>query len=172
MGDYNNNGRPDPGEGLAVTDYGGISGPDDTVPNPLTTLPYGKDRGVLLNFAPLKNTPGVHCAVIVNPRMITDGLSKTMCVAELTGRGYDVHKSWLRGTWSDGDNVFSLVGPINAPDPWTLDQTIFSDHPSGAQVLMCDGSVQFLLETTDPFVLYALASKADGETIPSGVAGN
>ncbi len=172
INDYNHNNKWDPGEGLGATDYGGISGPDDTVINPLTTKLYGKDRGVLLNFAPLKNLPGVHCAVIVVPRQITDGLSKTMAVAELTGRGFHVAKGWLRGTWADGDNVFSLVSPINTPDPWTNDQTIFSDHPGGAQVLMCDGSVQFMLDSLDLNLMYALATKADGETIPVSLTGN
>ena len=172
INDYNHNNKWDPGEGMGVTDYGGISGPDDTVNNPLTNKLYGKDRGVLLNFAPLKNTPGVHCAAIVSPRQITDGLSKTMAVAELSGRGFHVAKGWLRGTWADGDNVFSLVSPINTPDPWTNDQTIFSDHPGGAHVLMCDGSVQFMFESLDRNLMYALATKADGETIPASLTGN
>ena len=157
---------------MAVTDYGGVSGPDDTVINPLTTLPYGHDRGVLLNIQPLKNLPGIHIATMVGPQMITDGLSRTMIIAELTGRGYDTVKAEFRGTWADGENVFSLIHPINFPNPWATGQTIFSDHPGGAQVLMCDGSVHFMAEGLDLNVMFALASKADGEAIAETVLSN
>ena len=168
INDYNHNGRWDNGEGMAVTDYGGISGPDDTVIHPVTGVVYGHDRGVLLNIQPLKFLPGVHTAQTVSPRMITDGVTKTMVVAEYAGRGYHVAKKELRGTWADGQNVFSIVLPINSPDPYVLDQTIFSDHPGGAQVLMCDGSVHFLQSNTDVNALFALASKADNDPIVDG----
>ena len=168
INDYNQNGKWDTGEGMAVTDYGGMSGPDDTVINPRTGIVYGHDRGVLLNIQPFKFLPGVHTAKTVSPRMITDGTAKTIIVAEFTGRGYHVAKKELRGTWADGQNVFSVALPINAPDPYVLDQAIFSDHPGGAQVLMCDASVHFLAENTDPNTLFALASKADEDQVADG----
>jgi len=160
------------GKGMGATDYGGIAGPGSNMIDPLTTLPYGIDHGVLLNYNNQKTLPGLHCSKIISPRMITDGLSKTMCVAELTGRGYHIAKDELRGTWSDGDNVFVIETQINAPNPYAVDNTIFSDHPNGAQILLCDGSVQFLMDNLDVNILCALATKADGETIPAGILGN
>ena len=38
-------------------------------------------------------------------------------------------------------------------------------HPGGAHVLMADGSVQFLPETTDSTVLEKLSAMADGEVV-------
>jgi prepilin-type N-terminal cleavage/methylation domain-containing protein/prepilin-type processing-associated H-X9-DG protein len=172
INDVNKNHHWDAGEMMAVTDFGGISGPDDTMINPITTLPYGKDRGVLLNIQPFKTLPGIHTATMVGPQMITDGLSRTLIVAELTGRGYDTVKSEFRGTWANGDNVFSLVHPVNSPNPWATGQTIFSDHPGGAQILLCDGSVHFMSDDTDLNLLFALASKADGETINEDLLSN
>jgi len=179
--DYNKNGRWDAGEGLAVMDYGGISGPDDSLPNPITTKPYGKDRGVLLNLAQMKTIPGIHCAKQVAPRNITDGMSKTLLLAELSGRGYNWPKKTLRGTWADGNSVFSLAYPINMPEPpapgqiataWVQDQSIFCDHSGGAYVLMCDGSAHFLAETLDVQVLYALATRDNEDPLPDGFPGN
>ena len=155
-------GRWETGEGMGCCDYGGSDGPGANVLNPTTTLPYGKDHGVLLNIsAAQKAVPGIYTALQVRPRDITDGTSKTICVGEITGRAYNVADQELRGTWADGYNVFAVTAQVNQPQPpmyvngnfasppgvtpWGNNESM-SDHPTGCQVLMCDGSVQFLLE--------------------------
>jgi prepilin-type processing-associated H-X9-DG protein len=40
-----------------------------------------------------------------------------------------------------------------------------SHHPGGANVLMLDGSVRFLKNTTNPSVIWALGSRSQGEII-------
>jgi prepilin-type N-terminal cleavage/methylation domain-containing protein/prepilin-type processing-associated H-X9-DG protein len=169
INDYNHNNHWDPGEGLAVCDYAGIQGPSKGVLNPLTSKPYDKNHGVLL--ATDTSTPGVHVAPCISPKQITDGLSKTMLAAELTGRGYNPTKMELDGTWADGNGVFSIQAGINE-DPYTIawvKNEIFSDHVGGANGLMCDGSAHFLNENTDGAVLTALASRDGGENIPPEV---
>ena len=96
MGDFNQNGRWDLGEGMACMDYGGIDGPNDNVPNPFKrdvtgngNELYGKNRGVLLSISPQANDPGLHVSPRISPRNISDGLSRTIIVAELTGRGWN-----------------------------------------------------------------------------------
>lgn len=183
INDINHNGRWDPGEGLAASDYGGIQGPSQSVINPDTQLAYGYNLGVLLNIGDQVNDPGIHVARAIGPQQITDGLSKTMIVAEIDGRGYNDSKSppQFRGVWADGHNVFAVKEPINLdqtedvngvaiPKQWTSDE-IYSQHPGGANVLFCDGSVHFLPDSLDVSILCALTTRAGGELIPSDQLG-
>jgi prepilin-type N-terminal cleavage/methylation domain-containing protein/prepilin-type processing-associated H-X9-DG protein len=50
---------------------------------------------------------------------------------------------------------------LNAPGMYTLS----SAHPGGANVLMCDGSVRFLKESTALNIVWALGSRAQGEVL-------
>ena len=117
-----------------MIDFGGIQGPSKSVISASTTIQYGQNRGVLLNIPEAdKNLPGVHAAPKISVKQITDGLSKTMLVAELTGRAYNISKSELAGVWADGNNVFAIQGQINldpVTEAWVHDE-IFSDHPGG-----------------------------------------
>ncbi len=161
------------GEGMGVTDYGGVQGPSKNVNNPITTLPYGYNDGILLNIGDQVNNPGIHCAQPVSPRMITDGLSKTMVAAECTGRAYNQNKAEIRGAWADGNNVFAVDHQINS-DPYSVawwSDEIYSDHPGGSQVVMADGSVQFLEETMDLQLLCSITTRAGNEIIPSDLLG-
>jgi prepilin-type N-terminal cleavage/methylation domain-containing protein/prepilin-type processing-associated H-X9-DG protein len=161
------------GEGMAVSDYGGVQGPSKNVINPVTSLPYGYNDGILLNIGDQVNLPGIHCAQQIFPRMVTDGLSKTFAVAECTGRAFNQNKTEIRGAWADGNNVYAADRPVNS-DPYSVawwSDEVFSDHPGGAQVVMADGSVQFLNDTIDVQVLAALCTRAGAEIIPAGILG-
>jgi len=173
INDFDHNNNWSPGEGLGVSDYGGIQGPSQGDINPLTGSAYGYNRGVLLNIKD-QVADHVRVAPTVKPKQITDGLSKTMLVAELTGRGYNDVKMELRGTWATGANVFAVHGQINLPpidptDPtkgaWITDE-VYSDHRGGAHGLFCDGSAHFFSENLDLDILHALATRDAGETIP------
>lgn len=173
IGDANGDGTLDPVdcEGMACIDYAGNAGvnsgysryrrPDGTM--------YAAGNGVLLNEDAYAIDAGVH------RRQVTDGLSKTILVFELTGRG--MIGSNPRGAWASGLNC-NAIGPestttrmINPPandsstGAWRDDSNaaLFSDHPRGAHILLCDGSVRFVEESTADAVLMALASRADGE---------
>ena len=185
-----------------ASDYGGISGPDTgTIINPLTGYVWPSSNndgsGVLLNLHIYQNNPSAtQISLTVSPRQITDGLSQTMIVGELIGRGFDQTHAWVRGSWADGNNIFAIVDVINGsgtgggganpnaqPTPWLLPSSswpttwgpakiLLSDHPGGAQALICDGSVHFLADTTDVFVLCFLATRAGNEMIPADVLGD
>lgn len=158
-------------EGMACIDYVGNAGanpgysryrrPDGSM--------YVTGNGVLLNEDAYDIGAGVQ------RRQVTDGLSKTILVFELTGRG--MIGSNPRGAWASGLNC-NAIGPesltarmVNPPandsstGAWRDDPNapLFSDHPRGAQILMCDGSVRFVDESTGDSVLTALASRADAE---------
>jgi prepilin-type N-terminal cleavage/methylation domain-containing protein/prepilin-type processing-associated H-X9-DG protein len=132
-GDINRNGQHDPGDFLAMTDYGGMFGWANSPP-------FG--NGVLIYDEP------------ISLRQISDGAAQTIIVAEDTGRG-----TIQNGPWSDGENIFDAGVPINR----LQNNEIWSDHPGAAQVLLCDGSVRYLDESIDLAVLGALCTRGGGE---------
>ena len=134
-GDRNRNGKWDPGDNLAFTDYGGMFGTANVDP-PM--------NGVMIWDKP------------ISQRQITDGLHCTIIVAEDTGRGPS-----MDGEWSNGENVFDVVGEINQ----SQDNEIWSDHPGGACVLFCDAHAQFLPEALSLDVLNKLCTRNGGETV-------
>ncbi len=107
---------------------------------------------------------------------IEDGLSQTILVLERAGgpaifAGRELHER-LDGTLSftgnhHGEWAISphrprlIEGQINANNS----DGIYAFHDGGAYVLMCDSSVHFLSEETDPNVVKALATRAGQEVI-------
>ena len=132
VGDVDGDGVDEPGDWLAVTDYGGVNGSGNLMPPQNGAMLY--DNGVSV-------------------RQITDGASHTILVAEDTGRG----PRWY-GEWAHGHNIFDQSGPINVQQ----NNEMFSDHPGGVFALKADGSVTFLSEETAIHVLDALCARSDG----------
>jgi prepilin-type N-terminal cleavage/methylation domain-containing protein/prepilin-type processing-associated H-X9-DG protein len=123
---------------------------------------------------------------------VTDGTSNTIFVAEDNGRDermwanhvyldpFDGEKRRL-WRWAEPDNAMGisklvnnsktpLGGPVSCP--WNMNNCgpndeIFSFHPGGANVLIGDGSVRLLPETTAAAVLRALITRAGGESVES-----
>jgi prepilin-type N-terminal cleavage/methylation domain-containing protein/prepilin-type processing-associated H-X9-DG protein len=185
--DLNGNGTMDPGsgEGMGCIDYIGISGPAKSVISPVTNLEYGDNRGVLLNLEtkPYIDGEGNKSGRTIRIAQITDGTTKTVIIGECSGRGveeqnnppnYSDRPTFLNGAWASGDNLgkLKLTLPndgyhcINPPPHinW-VEEELFSDHPMGANILMCDGSVHFLAEGTAPEIVFALATRDGQETI-------
>jgi prepilin-type processing-associated H-X9-DG protein len=91
------------------------------------------------------------------------------------------HSVELGMNWAFGINGFSMGNLLLAPNPkypnccsnaastlqvpgmWTLS----GFHPGGCNVLMCDGSVKFLKDSTNLQTIWALGSRAQGEVIDS-----
>jgi prepilin-type processing-associated H-X9-DG protein len=59
----------------------------------------------------------------------------------------------------------STTGGNGVANPGVVGLSSF--HPGGANVLMADGSVHFLKDSTDPLVILRLGSRAQGEVIDS-----
>lgn len=162
-------------EGMACIDYSGNAGVNPNESQFLTPAgsPYPHENGVLLTYAPAS-------AGFVEPtsmdagiqyRQITDGLSKTLLVFELSGYGLD--GSAARGVWASGLNCNNVghdqPSPplVNAapPDVWDEGPNVpmFSDHPGGVSILLCDGATRFLASQTDQAVILAICSRGMGE---------
>ena len=179
--------------GMGCSDYGGIEGPNigSPVVNPSTNLPYVlPTTGINLGMLPkMTVSTGPATSQAISPRWVTDGLSKTMIVGEMAGRGYNFNKTKISGTWAIGDNIgtlqYQFSGPPSStlPNPLTAasyttwcpayaSDELISFHANGGMVLLCDGSVQFLTQDTAGAVIFSLASRNGNETIEAGVIGD
>lgn len=125
--------------GRAVCDYGGIFGESIDGPDNLGKGTMLYDRAISL-------------------RMITDGAANTLIVSENS-----VFPAGL-WQWINGRNIFGQSGLINKMNN-LVDDEIRSLHPTGANGLLADGSVQFLSENIDSKTLAALCTRAGGETV-------
>jgi prepilin-type N-terminal cleavage/methylation domain-containing protein/prepilin-type processing-associated H-X9-DG protein len=186
--DFNGDGvyQPGTGEGLACSDYMGVSAPRSNFVHPQIGVKYGNHHGTLLS---LESGPGCSSAApeciakAVRIEEITDGLTKTIIVGESSGRGVQDSNgdapggenfNALVGAWASFSNAGKIelnvvddgYSAINPPASinWSQEE-FFSDHPGGVQILMCDGSVHFLSEDTDHFIYYALCSRDGGENV-------
>jgi prepilin-type N-terminal cleavage/methylation domain-containing protein/prepilin-type processing-associated H-X9-DG protein len=181
IGDVDGNGTIDPtaGEGFACIDYAACSGVSPNYasryPLPGSSQGYPDDNGVFPNLASKSLTQATEI------KKITDGLSKTFLICEITGRG--IYGTDYRGAWASGQNCITVgprspTIPIVNPPPvdgsstvqsgyfrTTANASLFSDHRGGVQVSMCDGSVHFITEGVDDAVITGLASKASGEVV-------
>ena len=60
----------------------------------------------------------------------------------------------------------AVTYPIGYTGSFFTNETPFtSNHTGGVNVVFCDGSVQFLTNTTDLLVLQMLATRAGGEVV-------
>ena len=89
----------------------------------------------------------------VKIRQITDGTSRTIIVAE--------DSKFADGQWINGRNIFDQAFAINQAPPWEND--IRSQHGGGANTLYADGSVHFLTDFLDKYLLGALCTRAGQE---------
>jgi prepilin-type N-terminal cleavage/methylation domain-containing protein len=160
-----------PGEGLACIDYLGVSGPDKDAKHPTTKEPYGRQRGVLIGTKGLPLEAEMIEPPPITSARIEDGLSKTMCLTECTGRGVSMEGDEidaLHGAWASGNNVTHIDDGVNdkkTPKAW-YEERIHSDHTGGANIVMCDASVHFLSEDTDKSVLRWISSRDGHEDVP------
>jgi len=138
-GDRNGNGRWDPGDGLAYTDYGGMYG-----------VAYPGTTELALNAGMMRYERATRAL------QVTDGLTKTVMIAECTGRD-----ATFASEWSNGQNIFDQwnSNPINK----SQDNEIWSDHPRQAGMVFGDCHVEFLEESIDQSVLVALLTRAGGD---------
>jgi prepilin-type N-terminal cleavage/methylation domain-containing protein/prepilin-type processing-associated H-X9-DG protein len=89
------------------------------------------------------------------PAEIRDGTSYTLAISEDSG--------FKDGQWINGRNVFDQAFAINQAPAFEND--IRSEHPGGANGLLCDGSARFLSETMNTDTLAAICTRAFGEQV-------
>ncbi|MDX1962049.1 MAG: DUF1559 domain-containing protein [Pirellulales bacterium] len=187
---------------LQASDYAGVSGSVEGKQSVVFGGTVRASSGVLHTYVEdgtyqhneLKNgwrgrQPGI------KPREITDGLSRTLMVAEAsgemlhpddpapkTGRTSDYflqgcccadwqptcHRGLMTVRHPIGTFDASAVGTGNVGAPH---QPINSMHPIGGCVVLCDGSTHFLNDQTNIKVLYHLADRNDGFSVGDYGAG-
>lgn len=181
--DYDGSEGLDPAkfEGMACMDYAGNGGATSDARYPRsngTVYPASKPSGTVpSSTGVLIDQPVSSMNQGVPATWITDGLSKTLLVVELSGRGLTGNgtSGSPRGAWASGlncvtigpkDTSVPIVNPFASPTSSWPDSTanaLFSDHRNGSQVVLCDGAVDFVRDDVDELVLVHLATKADGE---------
>jgi len=147
--EYIFNGQWDAGEGMGLTDYGGIAG----VEGP------GRDAPTEENDRYYRNAQsrGVMLAEIATKAIdVSDGLAHTVVVAERVCPELD------ESQWASGANCFAQHQDIPINQTWHHGE-IYSEHPGGAGVVFCDGHVQFLSETIRQSTLVAILTRAGEE---------
>jgi prepilin-type N-terminal cleavage/methylation domain-containing protein/prepilin-type processing-associated H-X9-DG protein len=106
-----------------------------------------------------------------------------LCASMLTSAAHrQAHTSELGQEWTWGLFGSALGNVLLAPNPKTPNCNVgtlgqgfntpamlglASYHPGGANVLICDGSVKFLKDSTNMQTVWALGSRAQGEVISS-----
>jgi len=148
-GDINGNGRWDPGDDMAFTDYGGMAGVE------------GVGRGAAAGSRFFLNDASLGVMLYEYPSTpmdIRDGLSNTVAIGECAGRG-----AAQESEWANGHNCFAQEQ--NTPVNKSLDNELHSDHRGGAQAAFCDGHVGFLSDSMAQAVLNALLTRAGEEIV-------
>jgi prepilin-type N-terminal cleavage/methylation domain-containing protein len=116
-------------------------------------------------------------------REITDGLSKTMLIGEVSWEIYAM-RTWICGSAANSSTNWgwaarNISNPINSVvagqgsgGTWQQvtvllnHSSLGSQHGGGAFIGNADGSVRFVSENTDITVLRSAASRANGEVYP------
>lgn len=88
------------------------------------------------------------------PDEITDGLSNTIAVVEVTGQDIP----WTKPVDLRFEAISFAINPADG-------QGISSHHDAGANFLMADGTVRFLHASVDAKLLRSLFTAADGDTV-------
>ena len=148
-GDLNRNGRWDPGDDMAYTDYGGIYGVEGvgrSAPFRSKHFLEPGSLGVMLYEEPIK------------PAAIRDGMSQTVIVGESAGRTH-LHQA----EWANGHNCFAQEQStgINV----SRHNELFSEHPQVAGIVFCDGHVRHLHSSIAQPLLIAILTRDGNESV-------
>jgi prepilin-type N-terminal cleavage/methylation domain-containing protein/prepilin-type processing-associated H-X9-DG protein len=168
------------GQNAFTTHYVGNMGPLGT--NPQTGAAYGQNpsgQGFIATDGILPYHAGVATAnptvkSAVNIVGITDGTSNTLMVFEVAWRGLELApnslRAWPRGCAWNNDctsmkNVANAMRTVRYNGGSNFNSiSMGSNHSGGCNVVLGDGSVRFLRESTDlNRVLKPMASRAGGE---------
>ena len=107
------------------------------------------------------------------PRRVTDGLSKTLLVAEVLGAGEGQYLSHFWSNWNIIDTRDGINGPFTIVGGQWDDTNrngmrntgAASMHPGGAHFVLGDGSVHFLNEDIFPGTLEEITTRASQEDV-------
>ena len=110
-------------------------------------------------------------------RKVTDGASKTIMVGEsVVEQDYHSAAFFADGDWATCGNplnrfvIPAIEEELTKPPNWQIARGFKSLHPGGAQFVLADGSVHFLVETIDHNEFRSMCTRGDGDTA-SSIAG-
>jgi prepilin-type N-terminal cleavage/methylation domain-containing protein/prepilin-type processing-associated H-X9-DG protein len=177
---------------LPPTDYAPPRGVHSTLQSCTGgTTPTGMQDQGMLGTDDRKNKPTVAFAEVI------DGLSNTICFSEIAGRQKVYYKGrpnpgstlldgglTLNCAWADYNTARQIRGydsSVAAPLPLGVAEPpagcssinvsnvngLYSFHPGGVNVLLGDGSVRYLRDSTSPGVLAAMITRNGGEALSS-----
>ncbi len=142
-------------------DYGGISGTHIITTGMQSFPPNASSCGTMIVVTETGRWG-------IAPSQISDGLSRTLLIAESVDRGSEtgpINSGPENSRWAYGTNVITQnVSFINTTDA----HGIRSNHIGGAHGSFADGHCTFLDDTIDPAVLAALCTRDGGETNTAG----
>jgi prepilin-type N-terminal cleavage/methylation domain-containing protein/prepilin-type processing-associated H-X9-DG protein len=160
------------GTPASTTHYVGIMGPNDS------TNVYARDTaadGSQFGRVAIQGVLLRDRAVALKD--ITDGLSKTLLVGELSWNDANAYRVWnggcchhasqrvCRGIKNIRYGFRSYRYDFSGGNTFFNDVSLGSEHPGGTMVLFCDGSVRQFANTTPTDLLYKLASRNHGEVV-------
>jgi prepilin-type N-terminal cleavage/methylation domain-containing protein len=166
---------------VAVHNYAASRGPTVVYDNPGCSCPLPAAWTSIPFLAPADDPtnyagPFTRVGSTAKLSQITDGLSKTIFFGEVRpGCSEHISSGWAYT--NNGNGYCTTLIPINYdscnlenPDNckrfcnWTTEVGFRSAHPGGAQFLVGDGSVHFLLDSIEHQVYQYLGAKNDGFT--------
>jgi prepilin-type processing-associated H-X9-DG protein len=128
-------------------------------------------------LGPGQLTRNSHLEIMLRtPPLITeidDGLSNTLLVAEFAGhpkyyvdgaeetRAIPGGNLTVGGAWAASGPGVGIDGSVNKSN-----RSLFAFHSGGANVLMADGSVDLISDSTDAQTVKSLATRSGGEVAP------
>jgi len=173
-----------PGQ-LAMFSYAASKGPTRTGNNPAGRCPERAAYDAY-NYSTTDNNPagpftrmGRNYTCVMSD--VDDGLSKTIFMGEVMGNcALPIQRGWAHSSNTQG--MISTIYPINYDtcnqdqskgpcawwNNWSTEFGFKSEHPSGANFVMGDGSVHFVSEQIDHWTYQRLGGRNEGEpaTLP------
>jgi len=142
-----------------------------TIPTDLVSLPAASNPFVAVRFTPQIYMPA---GAAILTAYLGVCVSDTAVPADEISRYASLGESWALslGQYTRGNMLVppnpktsncNFSGGLAGPGLWSMN----SYHPGGANILLADGSVRFLKDTTNQTVVWALGSIAQGEVISS-----
>jgi prepilin-type N-terminal cleavage/methylation domain-containing protein len=151
--------------------YQGVMGPRGAIPDVAPTQNYRIGGASWIGSIATQGTLGVNSKVKF--KSITDGLSTTLMLGELSWGDSKAIRVWTRG-WSEVSSAVgsakNVVNPINATPNMSgstnfNDVSFGSEHRNGCFFSKADGSVAFIDDTIAMSVYLKLASRNGGEQV-------
>ena len=165
--------------GAAVHNYAASRGPTNMPPNPNCDCQSNWNTYASAPYHDLNDFAGpfTRLGTCTRPADISDGLTNTIFFGEVRPKcSWHVNRGWVSANNANG--LAGTLAPINydtchdddpdacrKPCNYLPELGFRSPHPGGAQFLLGDGSVHFLMESIDHQMYQYLGDKADGEVI-------